>query len=85
MFEDETVGIACPSCGFKNQILVREFEQNSEMHVLCESCKVGLKIEAREFQHRLDEMRSELEELQSEARRDSRVSARRPRKDDFQI
>lgn len=83
MFEDETVDIACPNCGQKNSILVRDFEASSEARVSCHHCGVVVKIEAEEFRQRLDLLRKELEEIQLEARRASR--SRRPRKDDFQI
>ena len=29
MFEDDTVDIACPKCGHKNSLLVREFEESA--------------------------------------------------------
>jgi len=61
MFEDETIDIACPKCGFKNSLLVRDIEQHSETHIVCQGCKVGVKVEASEFQHRLNEINDEVE------------------------
>jgi peptide subunit release factor 1 (eRF1) len=84
MFEDETVDIACPKCGHKNPILVREFEQNAPAHFACAGCGVGLKIDADEFRGRLEQVRKELEELEREAD-EARRKTRRPRKGDFQI
>jgi transposase-like protein len=83
MFEDETVDLACPNCGQKNSILVREFETSSETRLSCHHCGVTFKVEAEEFRHRLALVRKELEEIQLEARRAGKN--RRPRKDDFQI
>jgi transcription elongation factor Elf1 len=83
MFEDETVDIACPNCGQKNSILVRDFEASAEAHVSCHHCGVMVRVEAKEFRQRLDDVRKELEEIQLEARR--AIKGRRPRKDDFQI
>jgi uncharacterized Zn finger protein len=83
MFEDETVDIACPNCGQKNSILVREFEANSEARVSCHHCGVIVKVEAAEFRRRLALVRKELEEIQLAARRAAK--GRRSRKDDFQI
>jgi transcription elongation factor Elf1 len=84
MFEDETVDVACPQCGQKNSVLVRDFEANAEVHLTCQSCGVAVKIEAQEFRQRLDLVRKELEQIQIEAKRAGRAG-RRPRKDDFQI
>jgi transposase-like protein len=81
MFEDETVDIACPNCGQKNSVLVRDFEANSEARISCHHCRAIVKVEAEEFRHRLAIVRHELEEIQLEARRKNR----RLRKDDFQI
>ncbi len=83
MFEDETVDIACPNCGQKNSILVRDFEASAEAHISCHHCGVMVKVEAEEFQRRLVLLRKELEEIQREARRAGK--SRRPRKDNFQI
>lgn len=83
MFEDETIDIACPNCGRKNAILVRDFEASSEARVTCQHCGVIVKIEADEFRRRLTVVRKELEEIQLEARRAGK--SRRLRKDDFQI
>lgn len=83
MFEDETVDIACPNCGQKNSILVRDFEASSEARVSCHHCAAIVKVEAEEFRQRLAVVRKELEEIQLEARRADK--SRRPRKDDFQI
>ena len=82
MFEDETVDIACPKCGFKNSLLVRELEQASETHIVCQGCKVHVKVEASEFQHRLSEINEEVEQMQNEARQ---AKSPKPRKGDFQI
>jgi hypothetical protein len=82
MFEDETIVVACPKCAFKNEVLVRELEKTDLLHAVCGGCKVGLKIEAKEFQHKLDAMREELEEIESEVKRERKP---RPRKGDFQI
>ncbi len=82
MFEDETIDIACPKCGFKNSLLVREIEQHAETHIICQGCKVGVKVEASEFQHRLSEINDEVEAMQSEARQGKNP---KPRKGDFQI
>jgi transcription elongation factor Elf1 len=82
MFEDETVDIACPKCGVKNSILVRELEQATEAHIVCESCKARVKVEAAEFQHRLHEISDEVEAMEAEARLASKP---KPRKGDFQI
>jgi transposase-like protein len=83
MFEDETVDIACPNCGQKNSIMVRDFEGSSESRITCHHCGVIVKVEAEEFHQRLGLVRKELEEIQREARRTTK--SRRPRKDDFQI
>jgi len=83
MFEDETVDFACPNCGQKNSILVRDFEAIAEAHVNCHHCHVMVKVEAEEFRKRLALVRKELEEIQVKARRATR--SRRVRKDDFQI
>jgi len=85
MFEDETISIACPQCGFKNSLLVREFEQTSETQIVCQGCRVGIKVEASEFQRRLDEISNELETMSLEARQARRRSLNRIRKGDFQI
>jgi transcription elongation factor Elf1 len=82
MFEDETIDIACPQCGFKNSLLVRELEKASETHIVCQGCQVGVKVEAAEFQHRLNEINDEVEAMQAEARQ---TKSPKPRKGDFQI
>jgi transcription elongation factor Elf1 len=82
MFEDETVDIACPKCGHKNSILVRELEQSTEAHIVCEGCKAHVKVETAEFQHRLHEISDEVEEMETQARQAGRP---KPRKGDFQI
>jgi transcription elongation factor Elf1 len=82
MFEDETVDIACPKCGHMNTILVRELEQSTEAHIVCEGCKVHVKVEAAEFQHRLHEIEDEVEAMETQARQAGRP---KPRKGDFQI
>jgi hypothetical protein len=85
MFEDETIDIACPKCGHKNSLMVREVEAKAELHTVCESCKTGIKIEAREFQQHLDQLRQELEQMQRKARQESRKSPLPRTKDNFQI
>jgi transcription elongation factor Elf1 len=85
MFEDETVDITCPGCGHKNSIPVRDFEASPEVHINCQSCGVGVRVEAEGFRQRLDLVRKELEDLQLEAGRGSKKKGRRARKDDFQI
>lgn len=85
MFEDQTIDILCPNCAHVNPVPVRDFEDNTESHVVCVSCKAGIKIEAHEFRQRLEEVRKELEEFELEAARDSRQIIKRPRKGDFQI
>jgi hypothetical protein len=84
-FEDQTVDILCPNCGHVNPVPVRDFEEHTESHLVCVSCKAGVKIEAHEFSQRLKEVGKELEELELEAMRGSPVKLKRPRKDDFQI
>ena len=84
MFEDETVDIACPKCGFKNSLLVRDFEQNSETHIVCQGCKVGVKVEALEFQQRLNQINKEVESMRAEARQAGKKTLPR-RKGNFQI
>lgn len=83
-FEDQTIDIRCPSCSHINSVPVREFEEHTVTHLLCPSCKAGIKIEADEFRQHLDEVRQELEEFEREAMRESRPP-KRPRKGDFQI
>jgi len=85
MFEDETVDIVCPKCGHRNSLLVREVEAKTESHIVCAGCKVGVKVEAEEFQHRLDQVRQELEEIQREAQRENGEPPPRRAKDDYQI
>jgi DNA-directed RNA polymerase subunit RPC12/RpoP len=85
MFEDDTVDIACPKCGHKNSILVREFEESAETHFICSNCQVGVKIKAEEFRQRLDQVIKEVQDLEREAARESKRPAKRPRKGDFQI
>jgi hypothetical protein len=82
MFEDETISIACPQCGFKNSLLVRELEHTAETRIACQGCQAGIKVEASEFQQRLNEINDELETMGVEARR---KSLNRTRKGDFQI
>ena len=84
-FEDQTIDIRCPNCGIVNSIPVREFEEHTESHLVCVSCKAGVKIEAHEFRQRLEEVRKELEEFELAATRDSRQKLKRPRKGDFEI
>ncbi len=85
MFEDETISIACPQCGFKNSLLVREIEHTSESHIVCQGCQVGVKVEASEFQNRLNEISKEVETMSLEARRAGKKIQNRIRKGDFQI
>jgi hypothetical protein len=85
MFEDETISIACPQCGFKNSLLVRELEQASETRIACQGCRVGIKVDASEFQRRLSQIGNELETMSLEAREARRKSLNRIRKGDFQI
>jgi transcription elongation factor Elf1 len=84
-FEDQTVDIRCPNCGHINSVAVREFEEHTVGHLVCVSCKAGIKIDAQEFRQHLDTVRKELEEFEREAMRDSRQKVKRPRKGDFQI
>jgi len=83
MFEDETIDISCPKCSHRNSVLVREIEAKTESHIVCENCKVGVKIEAQGFQERLDQVRKELEEIQRQAQSD-KPNPRRA-KDDYKI
>ena len=85
MFEDETVAIACPQCGHRNPVLVRQFEDRAEGHIVCGGCQAGIKIEAREFRQRLDQVREELQDIQLKAAREGKKENRRPAKDDYQI
>jgi transcription elongation factor Elf1 len=85
MFEDETVDIACPNCGHRNSVLVRDVEARAESHIVCNRCKVGVKIEAKGFQQRLDEVRRELEEIERAARKESKAAQSRRTKDDYEI
>ncbi len=85
VFEDETVDIACPKCGHKNTVLVRDFEETARARIVCESCKVGLRIEADEFRERLERVRKEVEELERNAEQDAKRKPRQRRKGDFQI
>ena len=85
MFEDETVDVACPKCGHRNSILVREVEESAETHFVCQKCHVGVRIEADEFRQRLDRVLKEVEDLEREAARDAKRPAKRRRKGDFQI
>jgi hypothetical protein len=85
MFEDETLDITCPKCGHLNTLLVHEIETKTESHIVCENCKVGVKIEAGEFQQRLDQVRRELEEMQREADSEDLKPKARRSKDDYQI
>jgi hypothetical protein len=85
MFEDETVDIICPKCGHRNSLLVREIEEHSESHIVCASCKVGVKVEAQGFQRRLDQVRKELAEIEREALNEHGEPKVRRSKDDYQI
>ena len=49
-FEDQTIDIRCPNCGIVNSLPVREFEEHTESHLVCVSCKAGVKIENACFQ-----------------------------------
>ena len=77
--------LACPNCGFKNPLLVRELERSSETRIACQGCRVGIKLEASEFQQRLNQISNELEIMSLEARQARRKSLNRIRKGDFQI
>jgi transcription elongation factor Elf1 len=83
MFEDEIIDIACPKCSHKSSVLLREIDGKNESHIACEKCKVLVKVEARGFQQRIDQVRMELENIQREANFENP----RPRrvKDDYQI
>jgi transcription elongation factor Elf1 len=83
MFEDDTIDFACPKCGHLNSVLVRQFEDGPEAHIVCVGCEVGVKIEAAEFQRHLDEVRKELADIERAAGREQKT--KRPRKGDFQI
>lgn len=83
MFEDETIDVPCPKCNQMNPVLLREIEANNELHISCEKCKVGVKIEAKGFQQRLDQIRKELEDIQREAYLENPKP--RKAKDDYQI
>ncbi len=85
MFEDETIRIACPCCGFKNQFLVKEFEGVSELRAPCEGCKARLKIEAYGFRERLHRIAGELEAMRFPIEERREKSARRAGTIDFQI
>jgi hypothetical protein len=85
MFEDETIVIACPKCSFKNSILVREFEQTNETHIVCQGCQVGVRVEASEFRERLHQISDEVETMRNEAEHERLKTQNRPRKGDFQI
>jgi phage FluMu protein Com len=85
MFDDETIDLACPKCGFKNSLLIRDFEQTAETHITCQGCRVGIKVEASEFQQRLSQISNELETIGLEVRRAQKKNQYRPRKGDFQI
>ena len=84
MFEDETIDIACPHCGYRTSLLVVEVEATAESHIICKKCNAGIKIDTRDFQQRLDQIRKELEEMERNARSTSRGAQRRT-KDDYQI
>lgn len=85
MFEDETVGVACPKCGHNNPIPVRELEKSAELHFTCEDCGVSVRVEADEFRQRLERVRQEVEELERGAAQEAKRKIKRPRKGDFQI
>jgi transcription elongation factor Elf1 len=85
MFEDETIDISCPKCSHRNSVLIREIETITESHIVCEKCKVHIKIEAKGFQERLDQVRKELDEIQRHAQSESRKPSPRRSKDDYQI
>ena len=53
MFEEETVDISCPKCGHRNSLMVREVEAQTESHIVCGNCGVGVKIETQGFRERL--------------------------------
>jgi len=82
MFEDETIDVACPKCGFKNTLLVQELEHASEAHFECHGCKARVKLDTSAFRHRLSEINEEVEKLETVARQQNKP---KPRKGDFQI
>jgi len=84
MFEDETVAIACPNCGHKNALLVKEAETVPEAEVICVHCHQTIKIELEGLHRHLDEVRAELDAIQ----RDAVAPKKKPgssSKDDYQI
>jgi len=85
MFEEDTVDIACPNCERRNSIAVREFEATAEAHFVCSGCGAAVKIEGDEFRQRLEQVRSELAQLERDADKEARRKAGRPRKGDYQI
>jgi formate dehydrogenase maturation protein FdhE len=84
MFDDETIRIACPQCGYKNQLRVREFERADVIRARCDGCRARLKIEARGFREHLERIASELEAMRLSTR-ESRRRKVRSGAIDFQI
>jgi hypothetical protein len=72
-----------PTAATRTQSYSARFEGKNEWHIACEKCKVVVKVEARDFQQRLDQVRMELEDIKREASFENP----RPRrvKDDYQI
>jgi uncharacterized Zn finger protein (UPF0148 family) len=85
MFEEETVDISCPKCGHRNSLMVREVEAQTESHIVCGNCGVGVKIETQGFRERFVQVRKELKEIERQALRESKKPKARPTKDDYSI
>jgi transposase-like protein len=87
MFEDETVDVACPACGHRNALAVREFEDNPEQHFVCPGCKQHIRIDGTEFKGRLDAIRAEVLELERSSGHKPEKPAKRQKKpkDSWQI
>lgn len=84
MFEDETVAIACPNCGHKNHVLVRDPESTAETMVVCSNCHKTIKIELEGFHRHLDQVRAELDAIQHDAAPPKKKPSSSS-KDDYQI
>ncbi len=67
MFDDETVSLACPSCGHKNPILIRDAESAALTTFVCGGCRKILKIDLEGFHRHLDHVRAELDKIQNDA------------------
>ncbi len=82
MFEDETVTVACPNCGYKNPVLLREAESALETSIVCNHCHKAIKIGLEGFHRHLDQVRAELDAIQH----DAAAPKKKPgSKDDYQI